>query len=284
MPEQPELDAVVALLTDLAGSRTFDGVEIGTLNLLRTAVPPVEDLVGRRVVSAGRRGKYLLVDCSGITLVLHLARAGWLRWSRTAPTRRITPGRGPVALRLRFTEGRSLDVTEAGTRKSAAAWLAHDPGSLPELATLGSEANAISRADLGRVVAGTGARVKTILTDQRVLAGIGNGWSDEILHTARLSPYAPGRGLTPEQVDALHEAIRTVLDRARDGLAGVGLTGIKDAKKSLLRVHGRTGLPCPVCGTDIAEIAFAERSLQYCPGCQTGGRRLSDRRMDRLLK
>ena len=284
MPELPELDAAAGLLTDLVGSRTVDGAEIGTLNLLRTATPPIEALLGRPVASVGRRGKYLLVDCSGVTLVVHLARAGWLRWSRAAPARRIGPGRGPVALRLRFTEGGSLDVTEAGTRKSVAAWLTSDPGSLPELATLGPDAITVSRDDLARLVAGTAAHVKTILTDQRVLAGIGNGWSDEILHTARLSPYAPGRGLSPEQVDALYEAIGATMTRAREGLTGVGLTKLKDAKKSLLRVHGRTGLPCPVCGTDIAEVAFAERSLQYCPGCQTGGRRLSDRRMDRLLK
>lgn len=283
MPEAPELDAVAAFLRAQAIGRSATRVEIGNLNVLKTPTP-VGDLVGRRLTEVRRRGKFLMLDFDGLWLVTHLARAGWVKWTEPAPAAPIRMGRGPVALRIRLDPDAAIDVTEAGTRKSAAAWLTPDPGELPELVRLGPEAGDLDRDALAGILAGTTSRAKTVLTDQSLLAGIGNGWSDEILHRARVSPYATANRLSADAVTALHAALVETYAVAAEAFANVPPTRLKAAKAGLYRVHARTGLPCPVCGTDVAEVSFAERSLQYCPTCQTGGRRLNDRRMDRLLK
>ncbi|SDB80012.1 formamidopyrimidine-DNA glycosylase [Raineyella antarctica] len=283
MPEAPELDAAAAFLRERGTGRAVTGVEVGDINVLKTPTP-VADLVGRRLEQVRRRGKFLQLDFEGLWLVVHLARAGWLSWAEPAPAKPVRMGRGPVSLRVRLEPDAALVLTEAGTRKSAAAYLTPDPDGLPQVAGLGPEAGELDRDRLAAVLAGTTSRVKTVLTDQGVLAGMGNGWSDEVLHRARLSPFATANRLAPEAVTALHQAIAATYAAAAEAMDGVAPDKLKATKKSLYRVHARTGLPCPVCGTDIAEVAFAEKSLQYCPTCQTGGRRLNDRRMDRLLK
>lgn len=282
MPEAPELDAVAAYLRGRAIGRVVTRAEVGAINVLKTATP-VTDLVGRSLVAVGRRGKYLLLDFDGLWLVTHLARAGWVKWSEPAPAAPVRMGRGATALRLRLEPDAALDLTEAGTRKSAAVWLTDQPGELPEIATLGPEAGELDREGLAAVLATT-SRLKTVLTDQSRLAGVGNGWSDEILHRARLSPYATANRLSDASVDALHDALADTFTAAAETFSGLAPDKLKAAKKGLYRVHARTGLPCPVCGTDVAEVSFAEKSLQYCPTCQTAGKRLNDRRMDRLLK
>lgn len=282
MPEAPELDAAAARLRELAAGRTLTRLDIAAFSVLRTAQPPADSLIGRELSGVGRRGKHLLFDFEGRTAVLHLALAGWLRHHPTAPRGRV-PHRGPLALRLTFDDGSALDVTEQGTKKSAALWVSDEPSSLPTLARLGPEAGELAEGQCEALLRATSAQAKTVLTDQERMAGIGNAWSDEILHRARLSPFAAANRLG-ERTGALCAGLAETLEVAHAGLDGVPLDKLKAAKKKLLRVHGRTGQPCPVCGTAIAEVSFAERSLQYCPGCQTGGRRLSDRRMDRLLK
>lgn len=283
MPEAPELDAVAAFLRTHALGRTATRVEVGDISVVKSATP-VGDLEGRHLDDVRRRGKFLQVGLEGVWLVLHLARAGWLKWHEPAPATLLRMGRGPISLRLRLEPDAALDLTEAGTRKSAAAWVTDAPDELAEVARLGPEAADLDLPGLAAVLGATSSRVKTVLTDQTLLAGIGNGWSDEILHTARLSPYATANKLDPRQVAALHAAIAATYAAAGELMDGVPLDRLKAAKHSLYQVHDRAGLPCPVCGTEVAMVSFAEKSLQYCPTCQTGGRRLSDRRMDRLLK
>jgi formamidopyrimidine-DNA glycosylase len=284
MPELPELDAAAAELRRLLQDRSLQSTEVAAISVLKTADPPLEALVGRPLTGVRRRGKHLLLELGDLDLVLHLARAGWLRHHAQAPAARSGPRKGPLALRLGWDDGSALDITEQGTHKAAALWVSADPGSLETIARLGPEADALDEQQLARICAGTRSHLKTVLTDQGRMAGIGNAWSDEILHSARLSPFAPAAGLDADGLKRLHTALQEVLARAREGLAGRPLDRIKRTKKALLRVHGRTGETCPVCGGTIAEVSFADSSLQYCPACQTGGRHLSDRRMDRLLR
>ncbi|MCA1190306.1 MULTISPECIES: Fpg/Nei family DNA glycosylase [unclassified Saccharopolyspora] len=281
MPELPEVEALARHLRDVAAGRAVTRVDVASMSVLKTADPPHTALVGRVVTGADRRGKYLDLDCDGLHLVVHLARAGWLRWSDALAPAPPKPGRGPIAMRVHL-DGPGFDLTEAGTQKRLAAWIVHDPAEVPGIAKLGPDALGITEEEFAAVLAGRSERVKTVLTDQSRLAGVGGAYSDEVLHRAKLSPFATAGKLGEDAVRRLHAALREVLsdavDRSRDAAR------LKAEKRSGLRVHGRTGLPCPVCGDLVREVSFADRSLQYCPTCQTGGKRLADRRMSRLLK
>ena len=294
MPELPEVTALAAFLTEHAGGRTITAVTVASLNVLTTYDPPASALVGRTVTDAGRHGKFLdLVTVPGpaspagappeLHLLLHLARAGWLRWSDAISPRPPKMG-GPISLRVVLDSGGGFDVTEAGTKKSVTAAVVADPQAVPGVARLGPDALDLDRASLAAVLAGQTGRIKTVLTDQRIIAGIGNAYSDEILHTARLSPYATAGRLSPDELDRLHEAMAMVLTDAVLRSVGGQAARLKGEKRTGLRVHARTGLPCPVCGDAVAEVSFADRSFQYCPTCQTGGRKLADRRLSRLVK
>ncbi|MGW4100885.1 zinc finger domain-containing protein [Mycobacterium sp. NPDC004974] len=159
-----------------------------------------------------------------------------------------------------------------------------DPLDVPQIAALGPDALSLDSAGLAGVLAGQGGRIKTVITDQKVIAGIGNAYSDEILHVAKLSPFATAGKLTDAQLGALHDAMISVLTDAVTRSVGQQAATLKGEKRSGLRVHARTGLPCPVCGDTVREVSFADKSFQYCPTCQTGGKVLADRRMSRLLK
>ncbi len=263
-------------------------MDVASLSVLKTASPPWTALHGRTVTGAGRRGKYLDLDCDGVHLVVHLARAGWLRWSDTMSAAPPKPtGKGPLALRVHLGppgEGPGFDLTEAGTKKGLAVWITDDLASIEQLTTLGPDVMDLTRDEFAALLAGRTERLKTVLTSQRVMAGIGNAYSDEIMHTARLSPYATAGKLSETAVDDLYEAMRTVLTDAVARSVGQAAARLKGEKRSGLRVHARTGLPCPVCGDTVREVSFADKSFQYCPGCQTGGKPLADRRMSRLLK
>lgn len=283
MPESPEIDALVDHLERHALGAFVVSARLGALNALRTVDPPLEAIVGAEVEDAARRGKYLLIRIGGVTLACHFARAGWLAWHESLPARPVRPGKGPVALRVSLGD-HGFDLTEAGTKKSLAVWLARDPGDLEVLSGLGPEAGDLTADALEEVLREAGRKhLKTVLTDQRSMAGLGNGLSDEVAHRAKLSPYAPSNGLGDDGTARVHQAIGDVLAEF-GALRGLAPGRVKTAKKALMRVHGREGQACPVCGTTIASVSFADSSLQYCPGCQTGGRKLSDRRMDRLLK
>jgi formamidopyrimidine-DNA glycosylase len=163
-------------------------------------------------------------------------------------------------------------------------WIVRDPAEVPGIATLGPDALELTDEQLAAVLAPQSGRIKTVITDQKVIAGIGNAYSDEILHVAKLSPFATAGKLTPAQISALHDAMVSVLTDAVQRSVGQQAATLKGEKRSGLRVHARTGMPCPVCGDTVREVSFADKSFQYCATCQTGGKVLADRRMSRLLK
>lgn len=287
MPELPEVEALADHLRRHAIGCTVGRIDVAAFSVLKTFDPPPSALHGQTVTDAHRWGKYLGLQAGGLLLITHLSRAGWLRWSDKLAPAPLRPGRGPIALRVHLgTPGQApgFDLTEAGTQKRLAVWLVDDPGKVPGIASLGPDALAVTDDDLARLLAGNTGRIKTVITDQKVIAGIGNAYSDEILHTARISPFATAAKLSADQLTALHEAIQTVLTDSVTRSVGQQAATLKGEKRSGLRVHARTGLPCPVCGDTVREISFADKSFQYCPTCQTGGKVLADRRMSRLLK
>ncbi|WP_436493068.1 Fpg/Nei family DNA glycosylase [Actinokineospora sp. HUAS TT18] len=288
MPELPEVEALAHHLREHAVGRTVARVDVASLSVLKTASPPWTALHGRQVTGAARYGKYLDLQVDGLHLVTHLARAGWLRWADTMSAAPPKPtGKGPLALRVHLGppgQGPGFDLTEAGTKKGLAVWIVEDPASIEQIATLGPDALGLTRDEFAALLADRTDRLKTALTSQRVIAGIGNAYSDEIMHVAKLSPYATPARLTPAAVDDLYEAMRSVLTDAVARSVGQSAARLKGEKRSGLRVHARTGLPCPVCGDTVREVSFADKSFQYCPTCQTGGKPLADRRLSRLLK
>jgi formamidopyrimidine-DNA glycosylase len=291
MPELPEVEALAAFLRERAVGRAVVRADIAAISAVKTFDPPLSALAGLEVTGVGRHGKFLDIDISGLHLVIHLARAGWLQWrDQLAPAPPKFGGKGPLAFRLHlapeFPGGpvSGFDLTEAGTQKHLAVYLVRDPLDVPGIARLGPDALSLTRDELASVLSTHRAQIKGALTDQTVIAGIGNAYSDEILHAARLSPFKIATKLTDDELARLHEAIGTVLTDAVARSVGQKAATLKSEKRSGLNVHARSGLPCPVCGDTIHEVSFADKSFQYCPTCQTAGRELADRRMSRLLK
>ena len=284
MPELPEVEALADHLRRHAVGLTIGRVDVSAFSVLKTFDPPITALHGQTVTGANRWGKYLGVQVEGLHLITHLSRAGWLRWSDKLAAAPLKPGKGPIALRVHLGDGIGFDLTEAGTQKRLAVWLVDDPAKVPGIAALGPDALDLSPDDLAGLLAGNSGRLKSVITDQKVIAGIGNAYSDEILHVAKLSPFATAGKLAVEQVSALHDAMISVLTDAVARSVGQQAATLKGEKRSGLRVHDRTGLPCPVCGDTVREVSFADKSFQYCPTCQTGGKVLADRRLSRLLK
>jgi len=266
--------------------RVLTRVELGSLSALKTYDPPLERLLGQRVCGSSRRGKFLVVRLGEMYLVAHLARSGWVRFYQQLPEARARPGRGPLALRLGVDTGAGADFTEQASEKRLAIWVAADLAQVEPLARLGVDPldPAFDPTLLGRVLASRPGQLKGLLTDQTLLAGVGNAYSDEALHRARLSPYARPGSLSSEAVSRLHRALVEVLSEALESARSSDAHGLKAEKRAGMRVHGRTGQPCADCGDTIREVAFATRSFQYCPTCQTGGKVLADRRLSRLLK
>lgn len=287
MPELPEVEALADHLRRHAVGRTIGRVDVAALSVLKTFDPPINALHNERIVGAQRWGKYLGLQAGELFFITHLSRAGWLRWSDKLTAAPLRPGKGPIALRVHLGtpgEAPGFDLTEAGTQKRLAVWLVDDPKQVPGIATLGPDALALGPDELAKLLGDNTGRIKTVLTDQQVVAGIGNAYSDEILHVAKISPFATAAKLTSEQVVVLHDSMVSVLTDAVSRSVGQQAAMLKGEKRSGLRVHARTGLPCPVCGDTVREVSFADKSFQYCPTCQTGGKILADRRMSRLLK
>jgi formamidopyrimidine-DNA glycosylase len=283
----PEVESLARFLREHCVGRVIARVELTAFSALKTYEPPLSALLGLPVEAVTRRGKFIDLDAQGLHLVFHLARAGWLRWREKLPEAPARPGRGPLAFRLGLDDGSGFELTEAGTQRKLAIHVVADPLQIPMVATLGPDplAPGFDRAALAGLLKRAGrAQLKGVLKDQRVIAGIGNAYSDEILHAARLSPFKPANTLTDPELDTLYEAVRSELTGAIARADGLAAKDLKGEKKSGLRVHGRTGQACDVCGDTIAEVSFADSSLQYCPTCQTGGRKLADRRLSRLLK
>jgi len=287
VPELPEVEALAHHLRSHAVGTVIGRVDVAALTVLKTFDPPATALVGRAVTGANRYGKHLDLDCDGLHLVVHLSRAGWLRWSDSLSATPPKPGKGPLALRVHCGTppgAPGFDLTEAGTQKRLAVWVVWDPAQVPGIAKLGPDALGVELGDFATMLAGRRERLKTLLVNQSWLAGVGNAYSDEILHVAKLSPFATAGKLTPEQVQRLHDALGEVLRSAVQRSVGQDAARLKGEKRSGLRVHARTGLPCPVCGDTVHEVSYAERAFQYCPTCQIGGKPLADRRMSRLLR
>jgi formamidopyrimidine-DNA glycosylase len=288
MPELPEVEALARDLEGRLRDRAIVRVDIAAFSCLKTYDPPVTALTGGLVDGVTRLGKFLDIDVSGTHLVLHLAKAGWIRWRDEVPESPARPNaKSPLAARIVLDNGSGLDVTEAGTRKSLALYVVRDPDDVPGIARLGPDplGEAFTPALLREILTKAGrAQIKGVLRNQGTIAGIGNAYSDELLHAARMSPFKPANSLTDEELATLYAAIRSVLTDAVERSSGLPASELKGEKKSNMAVHGRTGEVCPVCGDTVREVAFADSSLQYCPTCQTGGKPLADRRLSRLLK
>jgi formamidopyrimidine-DNA glycosylase len=285
MPELPEVEALAAYLRERAAGRRVDRIEVAAISALKTYDPPPSAAAGRELTSAGRYGKFLDIHLEELHLVVHLSRAGWLHYRDSFGAKTpLKPGKGPIALRVRLDDGSGFDLTEAGTQKRLAAYLVTDPAQVPGVAKLGPDALAADPDTFAERIRGRNGQLKGVLTDQAVLAGVGNAYSDEILHVAKLSPFAITTRLSEEQMARLHAAVREVLTDAVTRSVGQRAAELKGEKRSGLRVHARTGLPCPVCGDTVREVSFADSSLQYCPTCQTGGKPLADRRLSRLVR
>ncbi|MFD5897027.1 MULTISPECIES: Fpg/Nei family DNA glycosylase [unclassified Streptomyces] len=288
MPEVPEVEALREFLDGHLVGKEVARVLPLSINVLKTYDPPLTALEGTTVSGIERHGKWLdiVAGTSGLHLVIHLARAGWLRWKDEFPAAPPRPGKGPLALRTVLAGGDGFDLTEAGTTKRLAVHLVRDPFQVPAVATLGPDPldDSFDRDALAALLVGERRQLKGALRDQRLIAGIGNAYSDEILHAAKMSPFKPVQNLTEDEITVLHGAMRDTLNSAIERSRGVAAGRLKAEKKSGLRVHGRAGETCPVCGDTIRSVAFADSSLQYCPTCQTGGKPLADRRTSRFLK
>ena len=291
VPEMPEVQALVEFLDDAMRGRRVERCELGAIAALKTFDPPLEDLLGRLVVGCSRRGKFLCLDLDGLWLVIHLARGGWIKWWDSLPAGRTRPSRSPIALRVGFASvdyapSAGFDVTEMGTEKRLALWVVHQPEEVEPLASLGPDPldPAFDAATLAAILGSAPGTIKTALSTQSLIAGVGNAYSDEILHAAQMSPFKPAAKLSPDEVARLHTALVTVLAEATRRASGQAANELKGDKKRTMRVHGRTGEPCAVCGDVVREVSFATKSLQYCATCQTGGKPLADRRLSRLLK
>ncbi|KRC46839.1 DNA lyase [Leifsonia sp. Root227] len=287
MPELPEVTALAADLDARLRGRVIDTLSIVAFAALKTFDPPVSAVTGTTIAGVTRHGKFLDIAAGDLHIVIHLARAGWIRW-RDAPPPPPTgrPGKGPLAARLVLDDGSGLDITEAGTKKSLSISVVHAASDVPGVARLGPDplSPAFTEEAFARILGDAGrAQIKGVLRNQSIIAGIGNAYSDEILHTAKMSPFKPA-SMTPEEVARLYAAMQSTL---RDALAradGLAASELKGEKKLGMQVHGRTGQPCPVCGDTVRQVIFADSTLQYCPTCQTGGKPLADRVLSRLLK
>jgi formamidopyrimidine-DNA glycosylase len=275
MPELPEMEALRRALDEPVRAFPIEKAGPAHVATLKTYDPPLRELEGRRLSGAERRAKRLLLPTADgdLVLLVHLMTAGRLRYLRAGERGPKTP-----AFRLLFEGGAQLVLTEAGPKKRAGVWLLTPEAAEAELAHLGPDALGLGAAALAELLGGDNRRLHSLLRDQRALAGIGRAWANEILHRARLSPFALSTQLEHEEVERLADAIDSELER---GLA-LRERGANDART--YRVHDKLGEPCYVCGTPIARVDYDEHTVYYCPTCQTSGRVLKDRRLSRLLR
>jgi formamidopyrimidine-DNA glycosylase len=289
MPELPEVAGLATFLDEQLRGSTISRLQIVSFAVLKTADPPFNALEGQTVSGVRRFGKFISIDTAGVSLVFHLARAGWVRFTDSPADSQLRMGKGLIAVRCTFSgpDGpRGLDLTEAGTKKSLAVYVVRDPQDVPGVAALGPDpfTEAFDADMLAEILQGSSQQIKGLLRSQSVIAGIGNAYSDEILHAARVSPFAIAKSLDRETVQVLYDAIHTVLGGALAEARGKPPKDLKDVKRSHMRVHARAGQPCPVCGDTVREVSFADTALQYCPTCQTKGKILADRRTSKFLK
>jgi formamidopyrimidine-DNA glycosylase len=287
MPEMPEVQGLADFLRGRVVGVEVTRATVSAISALKTYDPPITALVGAHVTGVERHGKFVdIATDGGAHLVFHLAKAGWLRWYETLPSTVVRPGKTPIALRVALADGSGFDLTEAGTKKSLAVYVVGDPSDVPGIARLGPDPldPGFDRDTFAGLLTDRRTQIKGVLRDQSIIAGVGNAYSDEILHAAKMSPYALAAGLSVDEIDRLYVALRDTLAEAVAAASGKPPAELKDAKRRGMRVHGRRGEACPVCGGEVKSVFFADNSLEYCPVCQTGGKILADRRLSRLLK
>ncbi|WP_426324209.1 Fpg/Nei family DNA glycosylase [Microbacterium sp. E-13] len=286
MPEMPEVQGLVDFLRERLTGVRIERATVANIAALKTYDPPIDALRGQEITGAARRGKFVDLSTTGPHLVFHLAKAGWLRWYDDLPKTIIRPGKTPIALRVALADGSGFDLTEAGTKKSLAYYVVRDPADVPGVARLGPDPldPAFTRDVFASLLEGRRTQIKGVLRDQAIIAGVGNAYSDEILHAAKMSPYALASSLSDDDITRLFTAMTGTLTDAVAEASGKPPAELKDAKRRGMQVHGRRGEACPVCGDEVRSVFFADNSLEYCPTCQTGGKILADRRLSRLLK
>ena len=283
MPELPDVAVYIEALEQRTLGHTLERVLIAGPSLLRTATPPVQSAEGRKVVALRRIGKRIAFGLEGdLWLVLHLMIAGRLHWSEK---RKLPDGRRMLA-GFDFDSGQ-LTLTEAGTSKRASLYVIASRAELEKLDPGGIDVLSCSLEEFSKVLTANNHTLKRSLTDPHYFSGIGNAYSDEILHRAQLSPVALTQRLKPEEIKRLYEATRATLvewtDRLRADAKGKFPEKVT-AFRPEMAVHGRYGQPCPVCGTKVQRIRYAANETNYCPKCQTGGKLLADRSLSRLLR
>jgi formamidopyrimidine-DNA glycosylase len=285
MPELPEVEALCRTFDTRLRGRVVARMTVRSVAVLKTFDPPATALDGLEFAGCVRRGKFIDLALPPLHLVVHLARGGWIRL-RDKPTNARPSLRGPLAVILTLGDGGSLEITEHGTDKRLAVSVVREAGDVPGVARLGVDAldPGLSPTRLAAILHEQRGTLKSVLADQSVIAGIGNAYSDEILHAAQLSPFRHADALSGDEADRLAAAIRDVLTAAVAIAVDTDPALLKDGKRQSMRVHGRNGLHCPACGEIVREVSLASRSFQYCPRCQTGGRVLADRRLSRLLR
>ena len=286
MPEMPEVQGLVDFLRERLTGVRIERATVANIAALKTYDPPIDALHGQEITGATRHGKFVDLSTSGPHLVFHLAKAGWLRWYDELPKTIIRPGKTPIALRVALADGSGFDLTEAGTKKSLAYYVVRDRADVPGIARLGPDPlePGFTLETFAPLIEGRRTQIKGVLRDQAIIAGVGNAYSDEILHAAKMSPYALASSLTPDDISRLFDAMTETLTDAVAEASGKPPAELKDAKRRGMQVHGRRGETCPVCGDEVRSVFFADNSLEYCPTCQTGGKILADRRLSRLLK
>jgi formamidopyrimidine-DNA glycosylase len=275
VPELPEVEAWRRQLDPLVRKMPIEKAGPAHIATLKTFDPPISALDGEGFKGVERRAKRFLLptDDEELVLMVHLMSAGRLKYVPPNGKGAKTP-----QFRVRFTDGGELQLTEAGAKKRAGVWLLRSDALAAELAHLGPEADALTTEDVTRILASDSRRLHSLLRDQRLIAGIGRAWANEILWAAQLSPYQLSTQVDAEETERLATAIKDEMTRGLE----LRLQGANDA--ATYRVHNKLGEPCPRCGTPLARVDFEEHTIYYCPACQTGGRTLKDRRMSRLLK
>jgi formamidopyrimidine-DNA glycosylase len=278
VPELPQMQALAERLDDRFRGRTLAAYEPLSFTGLKTVAPAPQDLVGRVVDGVGRRAKYLVWRFGDLRVLVHLSQAGRLDVEEAA---KRTKPKGSV-VRLRFDDDSAVLVREHGTERKAGWWVL-GPGDDGPLAGLGPEPGSAAFRDFF-LTSGDRRRVHTILRDQRTVSGVGRGYADDALHRAQLSPYAALASLSEQErvrlVDAVEAVIADALERERQREGGLSAPKLGEH----FTVHGKAGLPCPVCGDDLKRVSYESHEVVYCPRCQTGGKVLADRRLSRLVK